>query len=206
MMRTMFWTIARAISCVGLALGQEPSQPSASAGSNEPGVHLAPGVYRVTLRATEGPKSGHQVSGLLHLKKSTCEDRSEQTGERVEDCQYLCMWPIYGWTDVDLRAVGAAVPNSGSSAPAPSSRDPLHPGVLEVLGDCDEPEKPKIHLLAIGTVLNRRDPYAANDGPGIVVRVLRSRSNCLDGEWSEGGRSSDASGSFRACPIGRGAG
>jgi len=205
-MRTKLWTMVSIISFLSLAPYQLRGLFLASPGSSEARVHLAPGTYRVTLRALEGAKSGQQVSGLLHLKKATCDDRSEQTGDRIEDCQYLCLTPLYGWTDVHLRSVGAAVANRGSEAPAPSSRDPLHPGVLEIMGDCGESERSEVRLLAIGTVLNRRDAHFATDGPGITVRVLRSVGNCLDGEWHEGGLSPDAGGSFRACPIGGGAG
>ena len=198
-MSAKLWTILSAVVLITLTGPSEQPKPFAAAGSTEREVRLDPGTYRLTLRALEGRQAGHQVSGLLNLRAATCEDRSEQTAERIESCESLCLTPIYGWTNVDLRAIGAAVSSPGSTAPDPSSRDPLHPGVLEVMGNCGEAERGQPRVLAIGTVLNRRVGSAANDGPGILVHVLRNVGECLDGTWYEGGRAHDAAGSFRAC-------
>ena len=161
---------------------------------------LAPGVYRVTLKALTGGQAGRHSSGLLHLNRSTCDDRSPETGQTIKNCRYLCLTPLYGWTDLDLSAVGAVVAGSGSAAPSPSSRDPFRPGVIE-LGDCTSETVASGHMLAIGTVLNRRDGRYGSDGPGILVRLVRAVGNCREGDWSVGGLGPDAGGSFRACQV-----
>jgi hypothetical protein len=166
--------------------------------SDESTTRIGPGTYQMTLTAVQGGKSGNQTSGPLVIRASTCEDRSPPTGEQIENCRNLCMTPLYGWTSVDLTAVGAAVPRPESSIPAPSSRDPLYPGVLE-LSDCGQDPKREVQMFVIGSVLNRRDSRFGNDGPGIVVQVRHAGEGCHGGDWSEGGRGPHAAGTVRIC-------
>ena len=96
--------------------------------------------------------------------------------------------PLYGFTDVDLRAVGAYRVGD------PASKNPNAPGalVLESLHD----GKRRI-LLRLGADANRRDEMLF-DGAFTVLEVHKISGDGFTGNWRSGARLSRTGGYFCA--------
>ena len=113
--------------------------------------------------------------------------------------------PLYGWTDMDLGAVGA--PLCDDVTP-PSSRDPVHTGVLVLKLDLETeridfrvPRRSGTPVLVMGTHTNIRIRQMRLDGCGIGFFVQDRSFRCLRGEWAEWGLKYDGGGTFELCPA-----
>jgi hypothetical protein len=147
--------------------------------------------------ADMGSRAGKQAFGYLELRDVRTDDRSPRTGEIAvpkADTQ-AC-----GWTDADFEYVGAPMCQKGSD-PAPSSRDPVYPGIVlkgrasaAPTGDADAPE------LLVGTVGNLRNGEIILDGCGVALSVKRWNGRCFNGSWRNYGIAIDGAGTFALCP------
>lgn len=137
--------------------------------------------------------------GLLTLRKTSADDVSPRTGQRAErsDPNFL---PLYGWTDADLHAVGAALEDE----PLPSSTDPVFPGVVVLTPHriLDPIQRPRdAPVLAIGSLANTRLDRRTVDGSGIGLFVQRRDGTCWRGQWLMFGLERDGEGDFAFCRI-----
>jgi hypothetical protein len=162
---------------------------------------MRPGTYKLVLVATSGRKQGASAEGELSLRPTSSLDRSPRTGKVAQDANFV-VTPLYGWSDLDFLAVGASVASGSGGDPAPSSRDPVYPGVLVRIGSLKEGYPPNSPVLLIATVSNRRDDVLATDGGGIGLWVRRLDKNTFAGEWSRWGLAMSGSGYFCATRVG----
>ena len=150
-MRTIGPAIAVLVALVGCA-GVNPSTEA---------PELAPGEYRLVLRATTGRQAGRSAVGRLHLEAAIAGQRGD-----------IVLW---GWTDIDFLPVGAPMLDE---ATPPLSHDPQAPGVVVVGSGVRS-------SLWIGSALNA--PELIEDGGGIVLRGSRLDSRGLRGRWEQAG-------------------
>ena len=169
------------------------------------GTRLRPGRYRLVLVATAGSHRGRRAEGMLELRLASPTDRSpEHPAERAP--ADTSVTPLWGATSIDFTAVGAPVEPRGSDwAPAPTSRDPLHPGVMALVERSDARGHPPATELLIGTLWNRRvdDGRIGLDGPGIDLGIDRQRGDSAWGKWGPWGLMVDGSGYFCLLPLAR---
>jgi hypothetical protein len=165
-------------------------------------IRLESGSYVLMITADSGTKQGSRLRANVELVKARSDDRSPQTGERAD----LPLWltPLYGWTDGDLKVVGAPV-SSGPHEPSPSSRDPIHPGILVHAWQrgLDEKHSQPVgaQVLTISSLSNGRtlDSLRWFDGGGIGLFVQGRDADCYYGSWSNWGIIGDGTGKFRLC-------
>ena len=96
--------------------------------------------------------------------------------------------PLYGYIDIDLRAVGA------HRVGDPAGRDPQAPGVLVLESDHDGTRR---ILLRLGADANRRDSMLF-DGAFTVLEVHKISGDGFTGNWRSGARLSRTGGYFCA--------
>ena len=136
------------------------------------------GTYLLTLAQVADGVDARRVQGFLYLRR---QPAGLETLEAAST-------PLYGSTDVDLRAVGA------HRVGDPASTDPEAPGVLVL---------ESVHaggrriLLRLGSHANRRDA-ALFDGAYTVLEVHGIADDGFYGGWRSGARSSRKAGYFCA--------
>jgi hypothetical protein len=108
---------------------------------------LAAGEYRITLFADCGSREGKSAPGRLHLMQTRARNGSSVAGETSR--KVVRTPPLYGWTDLEFRQVGASICRDRFHPP-PESRRPMWPGVLAL--DTEE-------LLKIDPFRGRRSPF-----------------------------------------------
>ena len=186
---------------VGPVAGQAWSPPCRPRPDNRQlgrAIALTPGSYRLTLVATAGRTAGKYRSGRLRLTLAGPTDRSPRTGEGP-DTTRLTQFPLVGSVDLDFRGVGAPMAAAGSSrAPAPTSTDPIYPGVLVVTDFVPDSTQLGSARLLIGTLQNQRVPSFAQDGMGIMLTVCNWSPIGFGGTWDRYGIVSNGSGYFCA--------
>ena len=96
--------------------------------------------------------------------------------------------PLFGFTDIELRAIGAHRVGN------PASTDPSHPGVLVLESDFAGQRR---ILLRLGADANRRDS-ALFDGAYTLLDVRRIARDGFAGTWRSGVRTSHVGGYFCA--------
>ncbi len=112
------------------------------------------------------------VSGLLTLRLQMQESDPTQESDSTSDPST----PLYGFTDIDLEAVGA------HRVGDPGSRDPSAPGVLVL--EREEYGR-RVITLRLGSNANRRD-VVRYDGAYTVLRVRQSDEDGFAGSWRSG--------------------
>ena len=160
-------------------------------------VRLGQGTYRLVMVASHGTRAGRASSGTLALWPSSIRDRSRRRPAERPPADTASA-PFYGATSIDFPAIGAPVNVRGDEwVPAPSSRDPLHPGVL-VLASATPAGSRFPSMIVIGTVSNRRvaDEPVGVDGEGIYLAFRRQRGDTIAGYWGGYGRRVNGSGYF----------
>ena len=178
--------VALAISLAHPLDAQAPSQCQVTdTRTSAPHAELRAGKYRLTLAASNGQWRGKEVSGSLELRKTTSTDRSPRTGQTARDS--LALTPLWGATDVKFDVVGAPVTASDTLVPAPTSLDPVYPGVLVRILRPPIGANPAGIVLLIGTLTNRRADIGWLDGPGIALAVRQVDSSGFRGTWQEWG-------------------
>ena len=150
-----------------------------------PGATLAgrAGTYRMTLVQVADSVDARSARGTLTL-------RPQPPGLGL-DSLGTSSTPLYGFTDADLRAVGAQRVGN------PAGEDPKAPGVL-VLESGDGGER-RI-LLRLGADANRRDS-ALFDGAWTVLEVREIAAVGFAGSWRSGLRRLRTGGYFCAKKV-----
>jgi hypothetical protein len=148
----------------------------------------APGRYKLTFAAEGGWKKGQSVQGILVLKPTSKDDRSPRTGQGPPEKENRDQFPLYGWYDGDLSAVGAPISTTGS-APAPNSQDPIFPGVIVFMKvwNVGQAYKDGTPFLLIGTLSNSRTSEMLLDGAGIGLSINSTTANGFSGSWDRWG-------------------
>lgn len=153
----------------------------------------ATGRYELVMTATSGPRSGESVRADLTLLDHTPDmqvilapDGTVRTNASA---------PLYGWTELDLTALGAY--EMGGL----ESQDPAAPGVgvYETRPGAAagaEPASPSI-ILRLGSVANRRERTPFDDA-FTALRVTRIEEEGFVGTWRSGAADIRASGWFCA--------
>lgn len=157
----------------------EPALGALEAGSR---TELLAGVWRITLVATAGRRTGGSSTGRLELRAADSSTVSLPAAWSANAA--LRLW---GETDLDLFAVGAV--SMGSI----SDRDQTAPGVavLVSLGATRE------ITLRLGSDANRAGP-ARFDGGYTALYVTRLAADRFDGRWASGATGPEAGGHFCA--------
>ena len=182
------------------AQGSRACEPQASRPLQLRPLPVQAGNYRLTLVATEGPKKGARTAGQLALWRTTAEDRSS-SGERAVQTDTLRQ-PLYGAVQLAFDSVAAPVGPETAEAPDPSSRDPVHPGVLVFVDRPPSDSTRAAIVLTIATVSNRRDGVEVLDGTGIGLWVDRGDETGFTGRWKEWGLLKGGRGYFCARRVG----
>ena len=136
------------------------------------------GQYRLTLIEVVNGTDARSAQGTLTL-------RQQPSGL---DSLGSAATPLYGFTDVNLRAVGAYEVGD------PDSEDPQAPGVLILESDRDGARR---ILLRFGADANRRDDMLF-DGAYTVLEVREIAADGFAGAWRSGLRLSLTEGYFCA--------
>ena len=149
-------------------------------GNLPPGATLAgrAGSYRLVLVQIVDGEEVRSAEGALTLRRQPPGLDSLGTAST----------PLFGFTDIDLRAVGA------QRVGDPAGEDPQAPGVL-VLESGDRGER-RI-LLRLGADANRRDS-ALFDGAWTVLEVREIAAGGFAGRWRSGLRLARTGGCFEA--------
>jgi hypothetical protein len=185
----VIWTTAAAATArtqeMGSALPCEAVEDSLRTSVE---ARLLPGVYRLVMVATGGPASGKRAEGRLELRRTALSDRSPRTGAGPERAD-TGMTPLYGFSDLDFGAVGVSL-SPGPEIPAPTSRDPIYPGLLAHVQNWGSRTHPQQNALTVGTQSNVRAKLAAVmvDGPGAGLWVRRLWADRFEGTWRPWGR------------------
>ena len=162
---------------------------------------FTPGKYRLTLIAGRGSRVGARATGTLTLFPTSGADRSPTTpnGRAGAD---TAAYPMYGATNLDLTRVGAPL-MPDVFFPAPTSLDPLRPGVLVHVDYAHGRADASSIELLIGTRENLRDNhgFVMTDGAGIVLSVCRIIRGRVVGEWRNYGMVVNGSGEFYIVPF-----
>jgi hypothetical protein len=172
-----------------------PLAPTAAAADN-PSYALQPGEYELTVEGASPLKRRPTRKGALLLRKWVASD------EVPPD-----LYPLYGWTDVDLKDMGFPL---DASKPPPDSQDPNNPGVLVFVAPPRYDglfESFKVHqasgapVLLIGTVGNSgATRRGGRDGGGAGLFVQGREGRCLRGHWDSVGPFKGGTGRFKVCP------
>ena len=157
-----------------------PSTCLPSSDSLHPNVTLSDraGQYRLTLVEVVNGTDARSAQGTLTLRQQPSE--LDSLGNAAT--------PLYGFTDTNLRAVGAY------EVGTPASEDPQAPGVLILESDRDGARR---ILLRLGADANRRDD-ALFDGAYTVLEVHEIAADGFAGNWRSGLRLSLTEGYFCA--------
>ena len=158
----------------------EPTSSRLSSGATLAGKT---GSYRLTLVEVVDSVDARSATGALTLRRQPPGLDSLGTAST----------PLYGFTDLDLRAVGA------HRVGDPAGTDPKAPGVLVL--ESGRGGKRRI-LLRLGADANRRDA-ALFDGAWTVLEVREVSPEGFAGNWRSGVRLSRTQGYFcakRDCP------
>jgi len=158
-------------------------------------IELNPGEYELTASADTRAKATRSVTGQLSLRNLV----------PVREI-YGTPYRLYGWSNVDFRALGAPV----ASPKAASSQDPENPGVLvwepppwsaELLRSMNRGivQPPGAPIMLIGTLQNRQATRGMRDGSGIGLFIEAKRGECVLGRWTHFGIAMGAEGSFIMC-------
>jgi hypothetical protein len=176
----------------------ESRPPAQGSATDEPAPQPGDSTYELRLIAKGGSRKGKSVSGYLTLRKTLADERSPRTGETaVLDPHF----PAWGWTDADLRQVGAPLCDDDLH-PSPGSHDPVYPGVVILDEDARVPLRPRDRpFLLIATLTNLRNGMTPVDGCGIWLPVKRHDARCFRGWWEGFGTAYDGFGSFSLCPA-----
>jgi hypothetical protein len=149
---------------------------------------LAAGEYKLTLHVTSWRHAGFPLDAEGSLSLRQLKGQRDLLGRGFQ---------LYGWTDVDFRALGATLGET-----PPTSQDPESPGVLVKTSSArswtDQPDGAPI--LLIGTLANSQTSRGAKDGAGIGLLVYAKDGHCLTGKWGSWGVMDSAGGQFRICP------
>lgn len=164
------------------------------------GPSLSAGEYQVIFQAERGSRREGISKGTLWLRPTRVNDKSPRTGE-VADSSYISITPLYGWLDAELDRVGAPI-CATTPHPAPTSDDPVYPGVLvHTHRDLPLPSNAKGEvMLTVSTLRNLRNGEDWLDGCGFVMYITSWDGECYRGTWSKFGRRSDGSGRYCLCP------
>ena len=164
----------------GKAVRRLPSTCLPSSDSLHPNVTLSDraGQYRLTLVEVVNGTDVRSAQGTLTL-------RQQPSGL---DSLGSAATPLYGFTDTNLRAVGAYEVGD------PDSEDPQAPGVLILESDSDGARR---ILLRLGADANRRDDMLF-DGAYTVLEVHEIAADGFAGNWRSGLRLSLTEGYFCA--------
>jgi hypothetical protein len=152
----------------------------------ESSARLRVGTYSLSVvRVTPNPTVS--VNGTLVLKEATPSDQSPQ-GLRLSrrKSNGLDLW---GHTTVDFAPTGLDLPATGDShVPAPSSTDPIFPGVV-VLIENRQTDGLKQNTVWIASGANDRSDrgYHMRDGPGLVMHVRELTPTSFRGTWEPAG-------------------
>ena len=139
-----------------------------------------PGHYELTLVETENARE-REVVGSLTLRHYS-QELDSLDGVST---------PLYGYTNIDLRSVGAY--RIGN----PESQNPRSPGVLVLESDRDGQ---RVIILRIGSEANRRDSVRY-DGAYTVLEVQQIQKDGFAGRWRSGRRLSRTKGYFCALKL-----
>ena len=158
-----------------------------------------PAAGRLDAKGTLAGRDGRYLLVLVQLVdgaetrrvRGALDLRRQPTGM---DSMGKASTPLYGFTDVNLRAVGA------HRVGDPAGTDPRSPGVLALEDDHDGNRR---ILLRLGADANRRDS-ALFDGAYTVLEVRRIDGDGFAGVWRSGWRSSRTSGYFCARRVEKG--
>ena len=153
----------------------------------------AAGSYRLTLVAATGDGTHATSTGTLWLepnepalRRVTDTDGAARAGVSV---------PLYGWTDIDLAAVGAL--EVGEVA----SQDSQRPGVLVLDQRLNSAAQPSI-TLRLGSLANRRGAAPTFDSGYTALYVQRvDESGDFFGSWASGVHTQRVEGHFCATSI-----
>ncbi len=177
-----FSTATSAVAAMAREGGCEPAADRLSAKAT---LSDRAGRYRLTLvansgAADSGSTSGDSgsaahlvVSGLLTLRQQAQQGQQTRTPEPPDDPST----PLYGFTDIDPRSVGA------HRVGDPGSKDPSAPGVLVL--EREEYGR-RVITLRLGSQANRRD-LVRYDGAYTVLRVKEIDKGGFAGSWRSGG-------------------
>jgi len=170
---------------------------AAAAAIKVPTYPLAPGEYELVVQGATELKTRPLRKGSLSLRKWDAGGEASTS-----------FYPLYGWTDVDLKNMGALLE---SASTPPDSQDSDNPGVLVFVAPprYDGLFKSfKVHqasgapVLLIGTLENRKATRGGRDGGGIGLFVQRREGRCLHGHWASVGPFVGGVGWFKVCPRG----
>lgn len=177
-------------------MAAQAAEDCAKRPANPTDVVLDAGDYEITFVAESGSRSGQRTSGTLHLRKSSHDDVSPATGERVSEWvieHRPNAFPLYGWIDADLRAIGAPMCDE-SPHPKPDSSDPLRPGVLVHSRETGE----LLTIGSLGNLIRLGDAGLWMDGCGIRLWAFDANSQTYYGDWKATGTLHDGEGYFCA--------
>ncbi len=144
------------------------------------------GEYRFVLVATKGDSAGQRVMGQLSLHPSETAARQWTTLDGRPDPNVTV--PLYGSTDINLRAVGAV--RLGDLG----SQDPKSPGVMVL--DSRAASARQI-VLRLGSLANRRD-IVRFDGGYAALQLAWVAQDGFGGTWASGVRGPESAGYFCA--------
>ena len=164
----------------GKAVKRLPPTCMPTSGRLHPKVTLSDraGQYQLTLVEVVNGTDARSAQGTLTLRQQPPE--LDSLGNSAT--------PLYGFTDVNLRTVGAYEVGD------PDSEDPQAPGVLILESDSDGVRR---ILLRLGADANRRDDMLF-DGAYTVLEVHEIAADGFAGTWRSGLRLSRIEGYFCA--------
>ena len=164
----------------GKAVKHLPSTCMPTSGHLHPKVTLSDrsGQYRLTLVEVVNGTDARSTQGTLTLRQQP--SGLESLGNSAT--------PLYGFTNINLRAVGAYEVGD------PNSEDPHAPGVLVL--ESGQTDTRRI-LLRLGANANRRDDMLF-DGAYTVLEVREIAADGFAGNWRSGLRLSLTEGYFCA--------
>jgi hypothetical protein len=189
-----FLLVCTAPACVGAPeSGRVPAdcEPARSEAVDAHILDHLEGEYDLVLVATAGSRIGTTAAGTLRLWRTSSTDRSLRTDARPPPGD-TTLYTHYGATDVPLLRVGAPISHERDALePAPTSQDPVFPGVLL------RREGTSATLL-VSTVGNRREEDSWLDGTGIMLPITFADVAGFSGTWDHYGLLVDGSGYFCA--------
>jgi hypothetical protein len=146
------------------------------------------GSHRLTLVATRGDSAGSRAEGQLTL---TPNDSAHAVvrGMGTDVPRPSVATPLYGWTDLAARTVGAV--NTGSLR----ASNPDAPGVLVIEGRTDETDAPPDIILRLGEYSNDRDRVLF-DGGYTVLRVSWIEGGAFGGSWESAAMNRGSAGGY----------
>ena len=188
------WVVIAAMGCGGAreAAPANSCRARDAAVGRDASFDSRAGEYRLILVATSGDSADREVAGTLWLEPNDAAAR--QFARPGGDPDPTVSVPLYGWTDVSVRGVGAReIGDLGS-------REPTSPGVL-VLEQRRQPSEPAEITLRIGSLANRRDAPRF-DGAYMALRVRwLDDSGGFGGSWASGVQGVESEGHFCAAPV-----